>query len=119
MSLTRKIPEYRCNKIVQALQVEMICATPRGFELHYADKNFCPHEVGASWMKEFDPVPGGYVVFDGDETTYQSQQDFERDHTPHLPPKVHVCGVTCFPDDGTCNGYCVGKAECAPEVVYD
>lgn len=99
MSVTREIPRYRCHAEVHALKIKMIIPNPRGFELHFEDERYAPHEVDDLWWQNNRPVPGAYFVVtsDGDQLCMPAPQ-FDASFTLLAPE----------PQDG-----------CPPEVCHD
>lgn len=82
MSFMKQLPRYRCHKVVSALQIERILPNPRGCELHFTDKSFCPHQVDFVWMRKHDPVPGGYLVaYDDGYLSFSPREAFEAGYT--------------------------------------
>lgn len=82
MSLTRELPKYQCHKVVQALKIAHLLATPSGVELHFEDQRFAPHLVTAVWVDQRRPEAGGYfVVYDGAYESYSPASSFEAGYT--------------------------------------
>ena len=81
-TLTRPLPRYRCHKQVSALKIRAVIANPRGYELHFKDERFCPHEVSVYWFTKHCPMAGGYfVVYDDGYQSYSPAAAFEAGYT--------------------------------------
>lgn len=82
MSFTRPLPRYQCHKQVSALRIKLVIPSPRGYELHFEDERFCPHEVSAEWFAKHYPMAGGYfVVYDDGYFSYSPAEAFEAGYT--------------------------------------
>lgn len=78
MSLTRKLPRYQCHKRVSALVIRAIIENPRGYELHFEDERFAPHQVSREWCGKHGPRAGGYfVVYDDGYQSFSPADAFE------------------------------------------
>ncbi|MEN6549436.1 MAG: hypothetical protein ABFE07_25605 [Armatimonadia bacterium] len=69
MSVTRELPRYRCHAEVHALKIKIIIPNLRGFELHFEDERYAPHEVDDLWWQNNRPEPGAYFVVTTDGNT--------------------------------------------------
>jgi hypothetical protein len=64
------LPCYQSNEQVPALKIKAVIPNPRGFELHFEDERFAPHEVPSAWVSKHSPdicgdpqaLVGGYLV---------------------------------------------------------
>lgn len=82
MSFLKPLPQYRCHKVVSALQVKMIVPNPRGFELHFTDESFAPRQVDTLFMRKHEVMPGCYMVmYDDGYTSISPQKAFEEGYT--------------------------------------
>lgn len=86
----RALPRYQCHKQVWALQIKAVIPNPRGFELHFVDERFAPHEVPAAWVEKHNPEPtghnggleGGYIVaYDDGYLSWSPAGAFESGYT--------------------------------------
>lgn len=74
----RQLPRYRCHKEVSALKIADIVPNPRGYELHFEDQRFAPHQVPDEWVNRHLPSPGGYfVIYDDGYQSWSPAQPFE------------------------------------------
>ena len=74
----RQLPRYRCHKEVSALKIADIVPNPRGYELHFEDQRFAPHQVSEEWVGRHLPSPGGYfVVYEDGYQSWSPAQAFE------------------------------------------
>lgn len=89
-SFLRQLPRYRCHKQVSALKIKAVIPNPRGFELHFEDERFAPHEVPASWVAKhrsgpidsFELLAGGYLVaYDDGYLSWSPAGAFESGYT--------------------------------------
>lgn len=88
----RQLPRYQCHKQVSALKIKAVIPNPRGFELHFEDERFAPHEVPASWVAKhrancpidsFELLAGGYLVaYDDVYRSWSPAVAFESVYTP-------------------------------------
>lgn len=97
MSFLRQLPRYQCQKQVSALKIRAVVPNPRGFELHFCDERFAPHEVRSSWVGKHSPdicadadaLVGGYlVVYDDGYQSWSPGPAFEAGYTL-LPEDEH------------------------------
>jgi hypothetical protein len=86
----RQLPRYQSHKQVSALQIKAVVPNPRGFELHFVDKRFAPHEVPAAWVAKRCPdvlgdaelLVGGYlVVYEDGYLSWSPAGAFESGYT--------------------------------------
>lgn len=83
MSLTRELPRYQgAAGTVHALKIESLLENPRGIELHFEDKGFCPMQFPALWIETRQVEAGGYFVWDryGDKS-FVPGAEFEAAYT--------------------------------------
>lgn len=89
-SFLRQLPRYQCHKQVSALKIKAVIPNPRGFELHFEDERFAPHEVSASWVAKhrtgpidsFELLAGGYLVaYDDGYLSWSPAGAFESGYT--------------------------------------
>lgn len=74
----RQLPRYRCHKEVSALKIADIVPNPRGYELHFEDQRFAPHQVSEEWVGKHWPQPGWYfVVYEDGYQSCSPAQAFE------------------------------------------
>lgn len=80
--MLRDLPRYQCIKTVSALRIKAVIPNPRGYELHFEDERYAPHEVASWWVarqtisgvrelpEESQRLIGGYLVVyeDGDQS---------------------------------------------------
>lgn len=82
MSLTRELPRYQCHKQVQALKINHVVPSVRGYMLGFEDQGYAPIEIGFDFMAKHQPKPGDYFVVYADG--YQScspAEAFEEGYT--------------------------------------
>ena len=82
MSLLRELPRYSDNKLagieIHALKIKHVIDNPRGFELHFEDERFAPHQVSNDWMTQHAAECGGYIAFESDGNgSYWEAEAFE------------------------------------------
>lgn len=96
-SLTIPLPSWRSHKVVQALKIAAIIPNPRGFELHFEDRRFCPIAVSDDWVNKHLPedkaspdalVGGFFVVYPDNYRSWSPAAAFEDGYTP-----VHGAGI--------------------------
>ena len=72
---------------------EAACASPENFDAAMGQRIARDNAKQKIWALE------GYAL----RNTLQDRRD--------SAPKIHVCGVTCFPEGPHCNGYCKNRAD--------
>lgn len=95
----RKMPRYKCHKIVRALQIDEIIlhAHPdlsvsleefiksdifQGGHLLFADREFQAWPFTAGWYRKHNPHKGGYLVeYDDGYMSYSPAKAFEEGYT--------------------------------------
>lgn len=78
----RQLPRYRCHKEIGALKIADVVPTPRGYELHFEDQRFAPHEVSEEWTSKYWPQPGWYfVVYEDGYKSCSPAKAFEAGYT--------------------------------------
>lgn len=84
------LPRYQSHKQVSALKIRAVVPNPRGFELHFCDERFAPHEVPPFWvgkhstdvLGEPEALVGGYfVVYDDGYQSWSPAAVFEEGYT--------------------------------------
>lgn len=79
----RQLPRYRCHKEVSALKIADIIPNPRGFELHFEDRRFAPHQVSEEWIAKHQPEPGWFfVVYEDGYQSCSPAKAFESGYSP-------------------------------------
>ena len=81
MSVTIELPSYSGKssaEVVHALKIEELFENPRGVELHFEDKRYCPMQFPSPWIETHGVKAGGYFVWDryGDKS-FVSCGEFE------------------------------------------
>ena len=75
----RKMPVYRCHKLVHALHI----ASVDGLVITPSEIGFAPFSVEHSFLAKHEPVAGGYfVVYAGGYTSYSPAEAFEQGYAP-------------------------------------
>lgn len=93
MSVTAELPRYRCHKEVWALKIKAVIPNPRGYELHFENERYAPHEVSTEWVgKCMEGVPkdrpdGYFVVYADGYQSYSPAKAFEEGYRL-IGPKV-------------------------------
>lgn len=86
----RPLPRYQSHKQVSALKIKAVIPNPRGFELHFEDARYSPHEVQSFWVGKHSPdicglpqaLVGGYlVVYDDGYQSWSPAGSFEAGYT--------------------------------------
>ena len=82
MSVTAELPRYRCHKDVWALKIKAVIPNPRGFELHFENERYVPHEVSSEWVVKHKPGSDGYfVVYADGYQSYSPAKAFEEGYS--------------------------------------
>ena len=120
MSFLRQLPRYQCHKQVSALKIRAVVPNPRGFELHFCDERFAPHEVPSPWVGKHSPdicgdadaLVGGYLVVHEDgHQSWSPAAAFEPGYTLLPEPVAAACqGANCGATDGNHSPECLDEA---------
>lgn len=79
-----KLPEYQCFKKVRALKIKQIklMVDEPYYTAYPEDGDYPPFKLLSSYVRKFNPQPGGYyVVYEDGYKSYSPAEAFEKGYT--------------------------------------